>query len=326
VSDYGTHHDLDRKVSSQQFSLDRLEREVSSLRSTVEDLDNEDLPRKVRELESEVEENDSALRRVHSDLEEAAGDVGDHTRQIKKLTDRVAWLERHVRQNPDTRTTDFDDATNTLRAVAETVQRGLAAESTLLNSNQRNTLAYTRSRYATALEQRDGAHQRVVELCGVLASTLPQDEEHKAAATALEGAVTAARASVKQLPQLATQAEEAAEKLADDDAGRQERAAVIAAGTKAHKRLRWELRSHLDEALVGEDMLPTWFITVLGPLPPARDTQKWMEAAVEILAYRSTYKISDPVVALGDEPSAHPATERSRWYREIRRLLNHADR
>lgn len=326
MSDYGMHHDVDRKLSSHDSTLGRLDRELSSLRGTVDDLENEDLPRKLRQLQYEMEEGSSALSQIRSDLEDATSDVGDHARQIKKLTDRVAWLERHARQNPDTAIADFDDSTMSLHAVADTVQRGLAAESTLLTVSQRNAHTHTRSRYTTALKQRDDTHQQVVDLCGVLASTLPQQKEHQDAAAALEEAVTAARASAKPLPQLAAAAAKAKEEIADDDASRRERAKVIDAGTKAHKRLRWELRGHLDDALVGEEMLPTWFITVLGPLPPARDTQKWMEAAVEILAYRSTYKVSDPVVALGDERSSYPATERSRWYRQIMRQLNDLDR
>ncbi|MEU1374925.1 hypothetical protein ABZ442_14790 [Streptomyces triculaminicus] len=79
---------------------------------------------------------------------------------------------------------------------------------------------------------------------------------------------------------------------------------VIEAGQRADIKLRIRLRSRLSAALGGKDLLPIWFVTALGPLPPARSANEWMDAATGLLAYRTTYQITDSVVALGDPPTA----------------------
>jgi hypothetical protein len=54
------------------------------------------------------------------------------------------------------------------------------------------------------------------------------------------------------------------------------------------------------------------FATVLGMTPPA-DAADWIEVGTDLLAYRATYKITDPVVALGREPDPN-ASRRWSWH------------
>ncbi|MFI9630816.1 hypothetical protein [Streptomyces sp. NPDC052042] len=63
-----------------------------------------------------------------------------------------------------------------------------------------------------------------------------------------------------------------------------------------------------------------WFVTVLGPVPPAHKTQEWMDLATEVLAYRVTYEITDQAVALGSAPDAY-VPRRTEWHREITKDL-----
>ncbi|MGW6878569.1 hypothetical protein ACWGHA_40325 [Streptomyces xanthophaeus] len=52
-------------------------------------------------------------------------------------------------------------------------------------------------------------------------------------------------------------------------------------------------------------LLPMWFVTVLGPVPPAHKTQAWMDDATQVLAYQVTYGITDQVLALGPAPDQY---------------------
>ncbi|MDX3484972.1 hypothetical protein [Streptomyces sp. ID05-18] len=60
--------------------------------------------------------------------------------------------------------------------------------------------------------------------------------------------------------------------------------------------------------------LPAWFATVLGPAPPARDTERWLECATRVLLYRLTYRVDDQVLALGPGPEDEHS---HRWWEEL---------
>ena len=74
-----------------------------------------------------------------------------------------------------------------------------------------------------------------------------------------------------------------------------------------------QLRTRTDDAIRDAQLLPAWFTIVLGAHPPARDTEAWLRTAVDIVAYRMTYHVTDPTVALGREPS-HEQPHRQSWY------------
>ncbi|OEJ21734.1 hypothetical protein AS594_39155 [Streptomyces agglomeratus] len=77
------------------------------------------------------------------------------------------------------------------------------------------------------------------------------------------------------------------------------------------------LRSRLSDVVAGTDLLPVWFATALGPLPPARNADAWIEAATDFLAYRITYQVTDKVVALGTAPSKSAEPIRRTWHKEL---------
>ncbi|MER6501885.1 hypothetical protein ABT218_21455 [Streptomyces sp. NPDC001455] len=101
--------------------------------------------------------------------------------------------------------------------------------------------------------------------------------------------------------------------LAQDDTLRQAKASLIEQGDKAERKLNWLLRGRLADAIRDRALLPMWFVTVLGPVPPAHKTQEWMDHATQVLAYRVTYGITDQVVALG--PALDEYTpRRTEWH------------
>ncbi len=44
--------------------------------------------------------------------------------------------------------------------------------------------------------------------------------------------------------------------------------------------------------------------------PPANRTAEWRDAAVELVLYRITYEVTDPVLALGPAPPGGPQLTR----------------
>ena len=86
------------------------------------------------------------------------------------------------------------------------------------------------------------------------------------------------------------------------------------------KKLAWLLRGRLADAIRDRALMPVWFVTVLGAVPPADKTQEWMDLATQVLAYRVTYGITGQVVALGPEPDEY-GSRRHQWYRELTKDL-----
>ncbi|MBA4866987.1 hypothetical protein H1V43_37985 [Streptomyces sp. PSKA54] len=170
-------------------------------------------------------------------------------------------------------------------------------------------------RHQAAVQRRDTHCQAVLAAAETLATTLPQQKQHSQVAAAFKDAVPKAHQTIKSLktikslPKLAADTAEAREELAEDDANRSEQGRVIEAGQKAARRLRGQMRSRLSDALNSQVMLPTWFITVLGPLPPAKDTDGWMETATDVLVYRAKYQVADQSSPSGRHPTgpAHAA-------------------
>lgn len=56
------------------------------------------------------------------------------------------------------------------------------------------------------------------------------------------------------------------------------------------------------------------FVTVLGPMPPKRSVNEWMDTATDLLAYRIIYGVIDPVVALGAKPDGRRQSRRTAWH------------
>ncbi|MGW2563372.1 CopG family transcriptional regulator [Streptomyces sp. NPDC001514] len=320
-SAYGA-DELRRQLRSVRSDLEELNQAVDDVKRTVDDLEVENLPEKISSLRYDVGEVEEKVDRVEADL---SSDIDDSRRLLKRLATRVEWLERHIRHSPDTETVDFDDDTPETRRLVRTVELGLDAEAGLLTVAQRQGLQAAINRHQAAVRERDAHHQVVLKATETLAGTLPQHKRHTQAAAEFRAAVPKVRQALQDLPLLAMTAAEAREELAEDDTNRARQARVINAARKATQRLHGQMRGRLTNALNRQVMLPTWFVTVLGPLPPAKDTDVWMETATKVLVYRATYQVTDPIVALGPRPDGHRLrlTERyERRSRDLRRWAN----
>jgi chromosome segregation ATPase len=312
-------HGILSRLNTLSSDVDSLQYTLNSVKSDVEDL--RDVPDDIDQLRHRINDAEEEISRTESRLSDK---LGDTERLLKRLLTRAEWLERHTRQNPDTETIDFDDTTEETRKLVRAVALGLNAEASLLTAPRRALLQNAINRLETARTQRNTHRQTILTAAEILSTTTPDEPQHRQAAKNVTAAVPQLQRIIDGLPKLIQDATEARTALAGDDASRRAQAATIEAGQKAAKKLRWRMRSRLADAISRQVMLPTWFITVLGPLPPAAETEEWMNTATEVLIYRVTYKVTDPVVALGEEP-ANPQSRRYHRYQSLRDDLRRWD-
>ncbi|MGH3998950.1 MAG: hypothetical protein ACRDTJ_16020, partial [Pseudonocardiaceae bacterium] len=100
-------------------------------------------------------------------------------------------------------------------------------------------------------------------------------------------------------------AEQARTWLAQNEQLRNAHAATIQAGKAAAQTMRLRLRATIAEALGEAALPPVWFTTALGITPPRSGANEWLDIATEVVAYRITYRVTDPVLALGTTPDTN---------------------
>ncbi|MFE9484622.1 CopG family transcriptional regulator [Streptomyces spororaveus] len=300
------------------YALSNVQSKLEDVESTVDQLDARER-RHFESLEADIQEAKETAEARSDELEESisATDTG-----MERLGRRVTALERHLRQAEGAVVVDLDaDRGGKLRGLGLAVEEGLAAEAELLTPHQRNVIHYTISHHRQARQALTGHRATVRQAAAALASTAAGDPRRKKAEEDFTTAAKAAQETQERLGNLAKNAKNAEEQRATDDARRARSAAVIEAGQRAHTQLRVRLRSRLSDALSGADLLPVWFSTALGPMAPSRDAEEWLETALDVLAYRVTYQVTDPVLALGSTPSEGSAPRRTARFNELARDL-----
>jgi hypothetical protein len=95
----------------------------------------------------------------------------------------------------------------------------------------------------------------------------------------------------------------------------------IDAGHLAWVAMNARLRTQLATALGHGAPLPAWLVMALGPAPTSHSA-RWRDLAVELLAYRITYAVTDRAEPLGPEPTSDDSPRRRQWHGELRRALD----
>ncbi|MEU9263271.1 hypothetical protein AB0D68_33150 [Streptomyces sp. NPDC048212] len=299
-----------------------VESELHSLRTKlgeVEDLDYElsDIRGDVRRVEDDLSTVRTELTELDDDVR---GDIQDTEQALKRLTGRVQALEAHLLAEGGAPLADLDTIDPEWKKLARTASHGWNVRSGLLPGHQREAHRLNIRHYEGAVEERDEHRDKVVEAAGILASQPHTSREFKQAAMDFGMSRTLAESHGQRAQKLAGLAQTARAALAQDDTLRQAKASLIEQGDKAERKLNWLLRGRLADAIRDRALLPMWFVTVLGPVPPAHRTQEWMDHATQVLAYRVTYEITDQAVALGPPPAAH-VPRRTEWHRELTKDL-----
>jgi DNA repair exonuclease SbcCD ATPase subunit len=299
-----------------------VEHELHSLRSKLGEV--EDLDYELRDIRGGLRSLEDDLSTVRNDLTELDDDVRGHIQDtdqsLKRLTGRVQALEAHLLAAGGAPLADLDTIDPAWKKLARTANHGWHVRSGLLPRHQREAHRLKVREYEGAITERDEHRDKVVEAAGILASQPRTSLEFKQAVMDFGMSHTLAASHDQRARQLADPARAAQAALAQDDTLRQAKASLIEQGDKAERKLNWLLRGRLADAIRDRALLPMWFVTVLGPVPPAHKTQEWMDLATQVLAYRVTYGITDQVVALGPAPDEY-VPRRTEWHRELTKDL-----
>ncbi|MER6523062.1 hypothetical protein ACFWHQ_39475 [Streptomyces sp. NPDC060334] len=299
-----------------------VEHELHSLRSKLGDV--EDLDHELRVLRSGINGLEDELSTVRNDLaeldEDVRGDIQGTERALKRLTGRVQALEAHLLAAGGAPHADLDTIDPEWNKLARSASHGWNVRSGLLPGHQREAHRLKVREYEGAVEERDEHRDKVVEAAGILAGQPRTSREFKQAVMDFGMSRTLAEGHEQRARKLAGPAQAARAALAQDDTLRQAKATLIEQGDKAEKKLNWLLRGRLADAIRDRALLPMWFVTVLGPVPPAHKTQEWMDLATQVLAYRVTYGITDQAVALGPASDEY-ALRRTEWHRALTKDL-----
>jgi chromosome segregation ATPase len=301
---------------------------VVQLRNDVDDLGLaiQDLPDTLHSLDSSLDAVRLALRKVENRSVEVEASVQELGALVKRLDARVEWLERNIRLKAAAAEAELDDVDHTEVQLAAVAEAGHVARAELLPPAGRSALEAAVDAHSTAV--RAQVHHRDIALaaCEVLAETSRDDERHVSAVAEFRAAVTGLTEARQRIRDLSGPALEAASALTGDEEQQVAVADVVADGEHAWTALQSRLRTRVADAVGEGALLPAWFTSVLGPIPPAQDTRAWMDVATSLLAYRVTYGVSDPIVALGRQPSEAETARRRAWYWQLRRQFSDLQR
>lgn len=310
--------DYGYKIRGLDDRADDLQNELESLRTRFGYID--DLESELHSIRREVSSADDKADEVRSSLEELDDDVRSHIadteRALKKLTARIQLMEANLAAADKMPQADFDAFPPSWRTLADLAGRAREARQALLSDRERTTQDSRIRAHTEAVKERDGQYAQVLAAANILATTSYSSRAHQQAGRDFATARSQADHYTRQVNNLAAPARNAQVALTKDSETRARDAELLAEGAQARKKLHWQLRTRISEAIRDRALLPMWFVTVLGPVAPARDTEEWLEAATAVLAYRVTYEITDQVLALGEEPEGYEPA-RQRWRREI---------
>lgn len=231
--------------------------------------------------------------------------LADHER-------RLTWMERHIRAILGAEGPSLNP-TPELAALARCAERGRTLRAELLDEPAIRELTEVTETWQDWRRERRNQTDAAIEGSRWISSVLPglNDRPHA------ERAYRCARAALARLDadreHIQRAAEAACERLAEDAARRDEYRPAIAEGQRAGTALTTRLRTMICATVDRAEVLPVWFDTALGTTPPP-DTEPWLRTATELLAYRLSYAVEDPVAALGPEPPPDAPARRHEWY------------
>ncbi|MFJ2407079.1 hypothetical protein ACIOUE_37930 [Streptomyces xanthochromogenes] len=304
------------KIRGLDGRADDLESDLASLRSKFGDVD--DLDYELRDIRDDI----STLQQEHRDL---SNEVSDHVEEtesdLRRFSARLQVLEAHVKIAAGVPEADFDTIAPDWAKLARAADLGQEIREGLLPDWQRQSCHLQIAEHQEALKEQEDRRASVVAAALILSSTPRTSREHKQAADDFHLAAGPAGTLDQRVAKTAAAAATARASLRRDERLRREKTHLVEEGDKARKKLHWQLRGLLAKAISDRVLLPVWFVTVLGPVPPAARTQEWMDAGMQVLVYRITYGITDPVVALGPKPDVQKEPRRASWYQELKQTL-----
>jgi len=215
----------------------------------------------------------------------------------------------------------LDAADSELLALAAIAEHAECLERGLLAPEIRSACERAISVWREQAEVHHAARKRALKASRTIATTNFDQPGYRAAVSEFRGA----RDEMARLSSVGLRsrklAGEAHITLEQDSVQRREHLEEIEPGRDARTRVTQVLSERLIEAVDGNIPLPTWFTYVLGAAPSPSEPVRWWEAAVSLLAYRITFRISDPSRALGSRPGPSACARQRQWFGELDRDL-----
>ena len=316
-------YDIDRTFTNHARELDALDRTVSELRYNLDELseDQDTLKQRVSTLEIDgIEPLRSSITDLEESTEELQSELAQTRTVVHHLAGRLTWLEHHVRTSAGLKAVAIDEASPALQELARKADLAATARAGILPDLQRNRLRVQINRHDDLRRQWQQQVATAVTHSKILADCPDSGDEHAAASTAFRAALAQANQLAEQINSTQDDVSNARARLAADDEYRRTHTATIAEGEQAKIVLHRKLRQRITDAIGDRALFPAWFTTALGYSPPADSTAQWIAAATELIAYRITYAITDPAVALGPRPVPDQAI-RAAWYNTLTTTL-----
>lgn len=215
----------------------------------------------------------------------------------------------------------LDASDSELLALAEVAEQAECLVRGLLAPELRSACERAINVWREHADAHDAQRKRALRASRTIATTNFEQAGYREAVCEFRGArdeMVRLSSVGRRSRNLATQART---QLADDKEQRREHAEDIEHGRAARGRMTAVLSERLIEAVDGNIPLPEWFTGVLGGTPSPAEPVRWWEAAVSLLAYRITFRISDPSRALGSRPGPSACARQRQWFGELDREL-----
>jgi hypothetical protein len=256
------------------------------------------------------------------------GDEGLAERTDRRPADHLlAALERRLHRLEQLAWgTDGNDLTELDLADPELVELAVAAEYAqtlsrmLVTPRLRAACEQTIEACRQWQQRYDYARDTAVAASRTIATTRADQERHREAAQVFEAARAELAVLLPRRRRTLNTAHNARRQLAHDQGVRERYGHEIAEGHRAWARLTTRLRIRTSAAVERGEPLPNWLVESLG-VPPKANAAGWRELAVQLLAYRLSYAVTDPGWPLGTEPGTQDSTRRRQWYRDLDRQL-----
>lgn len=279
-------NDQQRVTREQQEQIEELQEERRTLEGTVSNLED-----KLRELSQQVtvlERRALNTSTERAELEVCTQDEQNYARRALRLFELTGM--RLSKADRDRREGSLRQAERMAAQLATAEDELVAAAKTLVDLGSR--------------DPREPAHQQAAQAY----KKAKQNRNH------FQGGTNTSDWSQR----IATLQSE----LDEDDRVRAKHDDERRACRADYHKLRQSLRTKLQHAVDSGAALPVWFTTVLGQAPPAHKTEEWVKTAVDLLAYRVVYGVTDQIVALGPEISTDSDDSwRRSWRHELANRL-----
>ena len=241
--------------------------------------------------------------------------------------DRLVAMERRLRRleqlawgSGGADLTELDVTDPELVTLAKSAEHAQTLSRMLVTPRLRAACEHTIEAGRQWQQRYDYAMEIAVAASRTIATTRADQERHREAAQVFEAARAELAVLLPVRRQTLNTAHNARQQLAHDRDVRERCGHEIAEGHRAWATLTTRLRIRTSAAVERGEPLSNWLVESLG-VPPSASAAGWRELATQLLAYRLSYAVTDPVEPLGEEPSTQDSSRRRQWHRDLERQL-----